>query len=363
MASLLEARGEDANPDARRGPALWKGRASLGGILAPLIPVLIGMSLFIAGPLAMLLRADIHKARVRWGGPGARWIELDPTTAFWTTLALAAVFFALAFLLLLAVVVPILRPWQSRYRVDGLAVEQQASGVIHRIAIADIHRVAVDWRGAWHMVRIIGRGGQRIRMLLGTREAMRVLGVLRGLGVRCGKFDAVEMPSGAVALAPGEPVRWRGRPGLASLDATRAIATIGLCMPFAILVATLAWIWSAHPSLILGLFCSAFVFNLFGYLALFLLSAFHERFRVWLYDAFGTLVVTDRRIAWRALGSGAVYRDLPLAELVEANIVERIGRRAWVTLLIRAEGGVRDMDLRGVPDADSFVAALNLRAQ
>lgn len=362
MTSLLEAHGDEANADARRSPALWEGRTSLGGMLAAAAPATIAVGLFFGGVLVAALQSAgaIHHATIRiWG----KWIPLDPSSALLANLITYALFLIVFLVFLYAFFALAVRPLRNRFRVEGTAVEMAAGGVIDRIAIADIHRVAVHWMGGWHLVRVIGADRRRIDMFLGTRDAMRVLSILRGMGVKCGAVDAVEMPSGAVTLALGEPVRWRGRPGLASFDAARAIAAIGLSMPLLILVLTLVWIWSAQPPLLFGLFWSAFVFSLFGYLGLYLLSAFHERFRVWLYDAFGAVVVTDRRIAWCALGSGAIYRDLPLAQLVEAHIVERKGRRAWVALLVRAGGGVRDVDLRGIPDADSFIAALGLHAR
>lgn len=347
--------------DAPRRPALWEGRSSLSAALALWMPSLIGLGLFFGGMLAGALAPGLPgTARLRIGREA---IPIDTGTAEAIGMGFAGIVLLFLLVFLAAILVPVVRSRRQFYRVDGEAVELAADGVIDRIAIADIRRVVPHGYGAWHRVRIVGKPGERILMVLGTRDAARLLRVLRGLGVACGALDAIHPPAEADRLVPGESVRWRGRPGLASFDAGRAFLLFALCLPLAFLATALALIWSAGAGAVTGLFFSGVVFSLFGYLALYLLAIFHERLRAWACDAFGAVLVTDRRIAWAAPFSGRIYRDVAFAALIEAVIVERRGRRAWVTLTIRKADDVRSEDLRGLPDADRFLAVLRPAAQ
>jgi hypothetical protein len=350
--------------DALRGPALWQGRASFGGILSVAFPAIIAVGLMIAFPVGTLLTmGEAKTSGVRMHQVDGQWVPLDAAGNRVADLVGTLPYVGIVLLLLLAPLVPIRRYYQRRYRIDGTAVEMVADGATEEIAIADIRRAVPRWFGAWHLIRVVGRGGQRIDMLLGTRDAIYALAALRRLGVKCSDVDAVEAPAANPELALGESVRWRGRPGLASFDAARAIATIGILLPFLLLVATLAWIWGSHPDVLLGLFWTGFVFSLFGYLAIGLLFLFSERLRVWICDMFGTVLVTDRRVAWRTPFSKLIYRDLAFSDLIEAGVVERKGKRAWVTLSVRDGEEVRPMDLHGMPDADRFLMMLSPKAR
>jgi|GEM_PF-1470285 len=347
--------------DIPRGPALWEGRSSLGAMLALWLPSLIALGLLFGGVLAAALTPGIPgTATLRIG---REVIPIDSETAGVISTGFVGIMLLFLLVFLAAILVPIVRSRRQHYRVDRQAAELAADGMIDRIAIADIRRVLVHGYGAWHRVRIVGSDRGRILMLLGSRDAARLLTTLRGLGVDCGELDAIERPAEADRLLPGESVRWRGRPGLASFDSGRAFLLFALCLPLIFLIVALTMIWSSAPFAVAGFFCSGMVFCLFGYLALYLLAIFHERLRAWFFDAFGTVVVTDRRIAWAAPLTGRFYRDLAFSDLLEAAIVERKGRRAWVALTIRKGDDVRSEDLRGLPDADRFLAVLRPGAQ
>lgn len=338
------------------GPALWEGRSARGAALAFWLPPFIALGLFAGGWLAVGLMPRIAgTAQLRIGGQS---FPLGSETAtVISTGAIGLVLLVLA-LALGAILLTIVRSGSQRYRIDRQAAELSADGVTDRIAIADIRRVIVHGYGAWHRVRIVGSDRQRILMLLGSRDAARVLTALRALGVECGVLDAIEQPAEDETLLPGESVRWRGRPGLASFDSGRAFLLFALSLPLLFFLAAQGMIWSSQPLPVVGLFFSGMTFCLFGYLALYLLAAFHERLRAWFFDMFGAVAVTDRRIAWAAPLSGRFYRDIAFAELIDATIVESRGRRAWVTLTIRMKDDVRHEDLRGLPDADRFLAVL-----
>lgn len=343
------------------GPALWEGHSSRSAALAFWLPPFIALGLFAGGWLAAGLMPRIPgTSQLQIGGQS---FPLDDQTAAavsWGAIGLVLLVLGLA---LGAILLTIVRSGNQLYRVDGQAAESRFDGMTDRIAIADIRRVIVHGYGAWHRVRIVGSNRQRILMLLGSRDAARVLTALRGLGVECGALDAIEQPAEIDTLLPGESVRWRGRPGLASFDTSRAFLLFAVCLPLLFFLGAQWMIWSAEPMVIVGLFFSCMTFCLFGYLALYVLAVFHERLRAWFFDLFGTVVVTDRRIAWAVPLSGRFYRDLAFGELIEAAIVERKGRRAWVALTIRTRDDVRHEDLRGLPDADRFLAVLRPGAQ
>lgn len=346
-----------AERTAHSGPALWEGRSSVGGMLALRLPALIGLGLFIAGIAsgAMMKPMDGQMTQVRVNG---EWTYLDPGSASAIHAGFFLVFLLFFLLLLAGALVPVIRAARHRYRIDAGDVEMAADGVIDRIAIGEIRRVVANGYGAWHVIGIFGPNRQRIALQLGSRDAMRVLTLLRGMGVKCGKLDAAQRPAESVTLQPGESVRWRGRPGLGSFDAARAIAAIGLLMPLVILLLGLQWIWSSDPWPVTGFFFSGLLFSLVGYAAIFLIAYFHERLRAWFYDLFGTVMVTDRRIAWRT-PFGGIYRDVAFAELIEAGIVEEKGSRAWVALTLRDGEDVRVEDLHAIPQADRFLAMLS----
>lgn len=338
--------------DAPSRPALWEGHAARGPILAALFPLMVVLGIFAALLLRFLL--DPRPKYHRVGGRMGALEPLDPAMA--GVLPLTMLFVLAAFMVV--AMVRSRRAARERYRIDGGAVEMALDGVIDSIAIADIRRVAARPFLAWQRVRIFGPDRHHIDMTLGTRDAALLFAALRALGVRCAALDAVEPPVIGIALASGESVRWRGRPGLASFHASRGFAAIGILLPFAIFIGTLAWLWSSRPDPSFGLLLTLAILALFGWPSLAVLVTWFARLRVWFCDAFGAVVVTDRRVAWAAPFTGSFYRDVAFADLIEAGIIEQKGRGAWVTLTIRKGDDVRSEDLRGLPDADRFIAAL-----
>jgi hypothetical protein len=357
VTSLLEARGSDAIEDAPRGPALWEARQNVAARLVnPLLATLLlapfwGVALWMLRnphPEAMHMRLRLAGVDVPLDAQG----QMEAYYAF--------------IVVLLSFVVPAmvnaaLRAWRMWYRVDGLAVETwRGTRMVRRIGIGEIRSVAVHASLAWMRVRVgrSRRGGMEMR--LRAEDATRLLAVLDSLGI---EEDEIVAPIGIVALAPEEPVRWRGRAGLGSFDASRAIIAVALGLPPLIFALILHSIWSGGPDLLSGLVLSGVAFVLIGGPVLAAAAAFGAQFGIWFNDAFGTILVTDRRIAWRAALSDKIYREIALADLVDAVIVEQKGSRAWVGLTVRHRKDVRDEDMRGVPDADGFIAALGLAAR
>lgn len=306
----------------RRG-ALWEGRPTLLTRLMQPLLVLMVTAPFWGVALAMMRNPP--------SGPEAEIV---------VHYALLAIPLGIALMLVSAATA---RAAQLQYRVDAQAVEVWRRTRERRMEIAEIRTLDVRPTLFGQRVRVRRGPWGGIAMELRRDDAEKLLGIFSALGIE-------QSPAGATgidALAPDEPVRWRGSLGLASLDASKAIAAAALLTPALLLVLLQVWV------LLLA----------FGAVALLALVALGERLRSWFFEAFGTVLVTDRRIVWRVPGSDRLYRELALAELVDALIVEEKSGRAWVALTVRHRGDVRDEDLRGVPDPQGFLAALNLAAQ
>ncbi|MEP9358959.1 hypothetical protein [Sphingomonas sp. KR3-1] len=357
MTSLLEARGSDAIDDAPRGPALWEARQTVAARLVNPLLVTLVLAPFWGVALWMLRNPHPEAMRMRLSIGGVD-VPLDAEGALEAYYAFIIVLLSFT---LPPMVSAVLRAWRMRYRVDGLAIETwRGATLVRRIPLAEIRSVAVDAALAWMRVRVgrSRRGG--IEMRLRADDAARLLAVLDGLGIE--EDDVVE-PIGIAELAADEPVRWQGRPGFAALNMFQLVAAPALFLPVLIYVLALQWSWDSGFPFKASLFLSAIWTMLLGGLVMISLVGFSDMLRGWIRAAFGTVLVTDRRIAWRVPFSDRIYREIALAKLVDAVIVERKRTRAWVALTVRKKTDVRAEDLRGIPDADGFLAALGLAAR
>jgi hypothetical protein len=325
--------------DAHRRGALWEGRPTLLTRLIQPVLVTVAAAPFWGTALVMMRNPP--------AGPEAEIVA---------HYALLAIPLGITFLLVSAAIT---RAAQLRYRLDAQAVEVWRRTRERRMEIAEIRALVVK-PGIFGQQVLVRRGPWGgIAMLLRRRDADSLLAAFSALGIE-------ESPAGATGidpLAPDEPVRWRGNLGLGTFDAGKAILAGALLIPPLLLGIALWSIWDGNRLVAFALLQSAFVLLVFGGLVFLALVALGERLRIWLFEALGTVLVTDRRIAWCAPRSGSIYRELALAELVDALIVEEKRERAWVALTVRHRDDVRDEDLHGVPDAQGFLAALNLAAR
>lgn len=163
----------------------------------------------------------------------------------------------------------------------------------------------------------------------------------------------------ATGLALGEPIFWQGGQGWRGVPAARilwiAAGAIGL-----VGFLTLTWhIWTGTNPLPMKLFWTAIVLLIFsGSLAMALTTGAMALQRCWL-ELFGTMVVTDRRIAWLSPLRGRVYHEVRGDELIEAALVGGDERRGWIAIVQQANKDVRTMDVRGVPRPFDALAALS----
>jgi hypothetical protein len=159
-------------------------------------------------------------------------------------------------------------------------------------------------------------------------------------------------------LAPGEPIAWQGRQGWRGVGVARAgIAALATLGP-----ALYAWwlwrIWTAPDPLVLQLFWSAAAtIVLCGPAAAPFLAGRGPALRL-VRDLFGTVVVTDRRIAWLTLRRARVYREIAARDLVLAAFVEGTERRGWITVTTQTRGEIAEIDLHDVPEPHAALAAI-----
>ena len=213
-----------------------------------------------------------------------------------------------------------------------------------------------------------GRAGPRIpvspalarQILIGVGVAF--LAVLAIQLARWGR-QAWRAPRAPVAhadagLEAGERVAWEGRPGRRSLTGPR-ILLLSLAASAPLLFG--AWLWAALAGAgawqvkVFGALFPIFLF--FGSVLPGMIAA-RRTLRSWVFDLFGRVVVTDRRIAWLTPGRGAIYREIPGGEIVAAALIEQSVRHCWVAVTREAQATVREHDLFGLPDPERAVAAI-----
>ncbi|HEX8421307.1 MAG TPA: hypothetical protein VF638_14970 [Sphingomonas sp.] len=161
-----------------------------------------------------------------------------------------------------------------------------------------------------------------------------------------------------VYLAPAEPIYWSGRPGWRSFSRMRLFATGAVGTVPAFYLWWLWHIWSGTGPLVERLFWTIGATIFLGGSALGAVFVGLPTLRLWLLDMIGTLVVTERRIAWRAPHSGEVYREHSIADLVHVGFVEGDERRGWITVTEDRNGRVKEIDLLSIPQPMAAVSAL-----
>jgi hypothetical protein len=111
-------------------------------------------------------------------------------------------------------------------------------------------------------------------------------------------------------LATDEQVQWPGGPGWRSFGARRLLLTsLGAFGP-ALYVVWLSLIWAGSDPLVWQLFDTFLATTVLAGTIVGVLVAGLPTLRTWLYDVFGVIVITDRRIAWMSPGGGEIYREI-----------------------------------------------------
>jgi hypothetical protein len=345
---------QDDDAGVCRRPALWRARPPRLTVAA--MPLLVLLLLWPFWGIALLFLLDPNVTPASSFSVNGFRIALDPQTARALYYAQLALFLGWPFYLAGSALI---RQLRLRYRLDGEAVETwRGARLLRRIELGEIRSLTDQPLVVLHRVHVrrTGRGG--IALYLRAADARNLVEQLQRFGVEP-EAAAAPIP----AIAPEETVHWQGRPGFAALDRFQLAAGLLLFLPVLIYAWPLYWLWGTGLPLV-ALLLGAYIWTwLWGGLAVGMLISMGMLLTRWIREAFGTLLVTDRRLAWREPGSTGVYREIARSELVDAAIVEQKGRRAWVALTIRkGADDVEEMDLRGITQADRFVAALGFGA-
>lgn len=160
-------------------------------------------------------------------------------------------------------------------------------------------------------------------------------------------------------LALDETVVWRGRQGWRGLAASHYVSA-GLMLIGPTLFTLLLWIiWSGDAKFGLKTMTQSLI--AFGVLSGALLMTTLEGPDIFLglyRNIFGTLVVTDRRLAWLSPRQGHIYREIEGTDILAAGIVEQNGQRGWICLSQQYGKQVREIDMYGIPQPHLALAAI-----
>ncbi|MEN2789265.1 hypothetical protein ABC974_06480 [Sphingomonas oligophenolica] len=187
-------------------------------------------------------------------------------------------------------------------------------------------------------------------------DGRRLVKALDRLGVVCSTNDDALKPDSSFCLPAEEPVRWEGRPGWPM--AYWFIAA--LAWPPPMIFALWLWaIWSRPGLLVTHLLYSFVALLSIGIMAIGMMVLIVTRAGVLARALAGTIAITDRRIAWRAPGTGVIYRQIQGADLLSASLIEEKSDRGWISLSVRdAKGEVQEIDLFDLPKPDQALVAL-----
>ena len=158
-------------------------------------------------------------------------------------------------------------------------------------------------------------------------------------------------------LGPSEAIFWAGRPGLRSATGSRVLLfVLAIAAPFLFAL----WIWAAWSNArdpALAAVSTIWACLIFFGSAVPGITIGSGALREWIRDAFGRVIVTDRRIAW-VVGRDLVYREIAGDSLISAALIEGQGRYGWVSVTQQDGDDVRERDLFGLPEPDQALIAM-----
>lgn len=166
-------------------------------------------------------------------------------------------------------------------------------------------------------------------------------------------------PTTTKGLALGEPVLWQGRQGWRGFTVDRLVLMSLAAIGPALFIMCMWRLWNSSDILPLKLFWTAGALMIFGGSIFMVLLQGPEALQRCCRDLFGTMIVTDRRIAWLSPCSREVYREVSGTEIVSAFLVEGDDRRGWIGIVRKHRGTVEELDLRGVPHPSPALSALS----
>lgn len=185
---------------------------------------------------------------------------------------------------------------------------------------------------------------------------LAVIFLLIGAGVRdAWRTRPADVPV-RDALEAGERLLWQGEPRLRTLTWLRMVLlSLALVAP----ILFTRWIWLSYAGsekLAQKLFWAFFPTAALCFWILPALIMGAGPMKRWVMDVFGSIVVTDRRIAWLSPRRRDVYRQIDGAQLIAAMLVEE--ERGWVAVTRQRGRRVSEIDLFGLPRPQEALVAI-----
>jgi hypothetical protein len=159
-------------------------------------------------------------------------------------------------------------------------------------------------------------------------------------------------------LMLGEGVRWQGRPGLNSFTGTRLLFSFLVALGPALCGLWLLYILRGDGDWSPRLFFAVGPISLFFFCVVPPIVFAAATLQEWAFDIFGTVLITDRRIAWLVPGGSRVYREIAGNSLIGAAIVSGNERRGWLTVTERRDDDINELDLFGIPEPARALSAI-----
>lgn len=230
------------------------------------------------------------------------------------------------------------------------------------LALGTISASQIISKGGWLRVGygppvpISGASAKAILIPIGAVFALAFLATIFRL-VRVARTAPEASASQFDRLGTSEATLWAGRPGLRSATGSRVLLfMLAIAAPFLFAL----WIWTAWSNArdpgLAGISTAWACLIFFGSVVPGIIVG-SSALREWVRDAFGRVVVTDRRIAW-VVGRDLVYREIAGDSLISAALIERQGRYGWVSVTQQVGGDVRERDLFGLPEPDGALVAI-----
>jgi hypothetical protein len=233
---------------------------------------------------------------------------------------------------------------------------EQISGVVMR-------RGLFSWQ-----VKLSTRRAPRISVSADQASTLAKIFLSFGLPVDAPK--QFEGAKGLELLTPDESILWSGRPGPFGLDPEERLLAIfgaialGVCYALMYWVLHRIWGWNwplaSVPYRILSQLLWTFTVLILFAGPIYAILAGFGRWRDIVSALFGELAITNRRIVWLDPFDGHIRREIRLADISEAILIEKKYNRGWVNLAPAAEQDPsKDTDLFGLPRPEDAVAAIN----
>ncbi|WEK43878.1 MAG: hypothetical protein P0Y64_03345 [Candidatus Sphingomonas colombiensis] len=349
MAWLIE---KDGRSEAVVRPVRWSG-FSLAEIIKPFIFHMLLAGSFIAAYALILTKARETglQTRLRVFGRVFTTFEHPGRGGIFANLALPTGMLILAFAL------PVWRAYRRRYipTNDGLICRKQ--GQVVCLQPSELSPARFEQTQLGPRVRFgVGDVGI-LSFRISRTQARKLASALRTIGVAVDD-KALQAAGKPADLGPTEAILWKGRQGLRAISPMRRIALAGAAVIFFGYGSLTVHAMATASDWVSVLVRLGMIALLGGTSVVAMVIHGWQPFTEMIFDCLGNLIVTPRRLVGTTPITLRIYREIPRNVVLDAFIVERIGRRVWISLrTAQVKGDNEIIDIFGVPCADDAVAA------